>query len=237
MKKIRMAAMGDLHMQQDLIGVFRTVFDEISGQADILLLCGDLTDNGLTYEAQLLGEELSFCKIPIVGVLGNHDHTNNKQEEIKKILSPYMIILEDQSYTYNNIGFAGVKGFGGGFDNHLVLPFGEQILKQFVYEALNETTKLEEALTKLETDKKVVLLHYAPIRQTVEGESLEVYPLLGTSRLVEPIDNFKVSAVFHGHAHHGKLSAKTAHGVPVYNVSMPLLKKIQPNQLYIIVKI
>lgn len=232
-----MAAMGDLHMQQDSAGIFREIFAKISKQADILLLCGDLTDNGLIDEAQLLGEELSFCKIPVVGVLGNHDHTNNQQEEIKKILSPYMVMLEDQPYIYNNIGFAGVKGFGGGFDNHLVLPFGEKILKQFVYEALNETTKLEEALTKLETDRKVVLLHYAPIRQTVEGESLEVYSLLGTSRLVEPIDNFKVNAVFHGHAHHGKAYGKTAQGVPVYNVSMPVLKKIQPNQLYIIVRI
>lgn len=238
MTKIRLAAMADLHTQQENLGAFRKVFEEVSRKADILLLCGDLTSEGLTEEAKTLAEELRSCKVPVVGVLGNHDYERNQHEEIKKILSvEHVFILDSQPYVYQGIGFAGVKGFCGGFDKHLTHPFGEHVLKQFVYEAVNEAIKLEEALTKLETEKKIVLLHYSPIRQTVEGESLEVYPLLGTSRLLEPVENFGVSAVFHGHAHHGSPKGETPRGIPVYNVSYPLLSKIQPHQPYTVIEI
>lgn len=237
-RKIKIAAMGDLHIQQDDSKPFGKIFEEISKKADILLLCGDLTRAGLPREAQILAAELNFCKIPVAGVLGNHDYTNNRQEEIRKILSGAgMFVLGYEPYIYKGIGFAGVKGFCGGFDNHLTAPFGEQILKQFVYEAVKETIKLEEFLTRLETEKKIVVLHYSPIRQTVEGESLEIYPMLGTSRLTEPINNFNVTAVFHGHAHHGTPSGKTSKGIPVYNVAFPLLSKIPPHKPYIIVEI
>lgn len=237
-KKVRIAAMGDLHMQAELAGTFRHTFEEISRIADILLLCGDLTSEGLLKEAKALAEELSFCKIPIVGVLGNHDYTNNLQEEIKRILSvEHLFFLENHPYIFKDVGFAGVKGFCGGFDNHQTAPFGEQVLKQFVYEAVNETIKLEEALVKLETDKKIVVLHYSPISQTVTGEPLEVYPLLGTSRLEEPIDSFAVNAVFHGHSHHGSPLGKTGRGIPVYNVSLPVMKRVQPDEPYVIIEI
>lgn len=237
MKKIQVAAMGDLHMQEGIIGTYSQAFKELSRSADILVLCGDLTDNGFTKEAELLSEELNSCQIPVVGVLGNHDYTNDQQEEIKKILSQKMFVLGEQPYILEGVGFAGVKGFGGGFDNHITLPFGEQILKQFVYEAVNEALKLERVLSKLETEKKVVALHYSPIRQTVEGEAPEIYPLLGTSRLTEPIDNFGVSAVFHGHAHHGSPKGKTEKGVPVYNVSLPVLSRMKPSQNYLITEL
>ncbi len=236
-KKIRIAAMGDLHMQQAVSGSFKQAFTEISENADILLLCGDLTENGYKEEADMLAEDLSSCKIPVTGVLGNHDYTNGEQEKIIKVLSGKMFFLGNQPYVYQQVGFAGTKGFGGGFDNHLVTPFGESILKQFVFEALNESVKLEEALTKLETKKKVVILHYSPIRQTIEGESLEIYPFLGTSRLAEPIENFNVTAVFHGHAHHGSLTGKTIKGVPVYNASLPLVIKNKPNKPYVLVEV
>lgn len=236
-KKTRIAAMADLHLQQNSRGFFRNIFEEISKKADILALCGDLTNTGLTKEAEIFVEELSYLSIPAVGVLGNHDYTNNEQEQIKKILSPKMFVLGEQPYTYLDIGFVGVKGFGGGFDKHLVTPLGEGLFKQFVYEAVNETIKLEEALAKLETNKKVVLLHYAPIRETIEGESLEVYPFLGTSRLIGPIDNYRVSAVFHGHSHHGKTKGKTSSGIPVYNVAFPLLSKTSPHTPYVVVEI
>ncbi|MCL5783981.1 MAG: metallophosphoesterase [Patescibacteria group bacterium] len=238
MTKVRIAAMADLHTQEENVGAFRQVFEEVSGKADILLICGDLTNEGLVSEAKVLAEELSFCKIPMVGVLGNHDHENNQHEEIKKILSAeHLFLLGNHPYIYKGIGFAGVKGFCGGFDNHQTDPFGERVLKQFVYEAVNESIKLEESLIRLETDKKVVLLHYSPIRQTVVGESLEIYPMLGSSRLIEPIENFGVTAVFHGHAHHGSPKGKTARGVPVYNVSFPLLSRISPHQPYMILEI
>lgn len=238
MKKIRIAAMADLHMRQDKQGAFRQAFEEISQLADILLICGDLTENGLPEEAQALAQELNFCTVPVIGVLGNHDYTNNAQEEIKKILiSKQMFILGEQHYTYGDIGFAGVKGFCGGFDNHITQAFGEPILKEFVYEAIKESIKLEETLTRMSTAKKVVLLHYSPIKETVEGEPLEIFPMMGTSRLAEPIDNFGVSMVFHGHVHHGSLMGKTNKGVPVYNVSLPVLLKIPPYKPYKIVEI
>lgn len=237
MMKTRIAAMADLHTTQDSQGIFRSIFVDISRKADILLIAGDLTQDGLLEEAEILSEELSFCKIPVVGVLGNHDFSTNQQEEIKKILYQKMHILDNRPYIFKGIGIVGAKGFGGGFDKHLTEPYGEQILKQFVFEAINEAIKLEEALTKLETEKKIVILHYSPIRQTVVGESLEIYPMLGTNRLVQPIDDFGVTAVFHGHAHHGSPEGKTQKGIPVYNVSFPLLLKIQPQKPYKIIDI
>lgn len=235
--KIRIAAIGDLHMQRNIVGTFRTTFGEISTTADILVLCGDLTNTGQIEEAKILAEELEFCKIPIVGVLGNHDYADDKPEEIKKILSSAMFILGDQPYIFKEVGFAGVKGFCGGFDNHVAMPFGEHILKQFVYESISEALKLEAVLAELETEKKVVVLHYSPIRQTIEGEPLEIYPLLGTSRLAEPIDAFGVNVVFHGHAHHGSPKGKTEKGIPVYNVSLPVLSRYKPPQSYILIEV
>lgn len=236
-EEIRIAAMGDLHMQQGYLGTYRQIFKQLSHQADILLLCGDLTDEGLSRQAEMLAEELEYCKIPVIGVLGNHDFANDQQEKIKSILSPRMFILSNHPYIYQGIGFAGTKGFAGGFDNHLVTPFGERILKQFVDEAVKEVIRLEEALTTLRTDKKIVVLHYSPISQTLKGEPLEIYPFLGTSRLVEPIDNFGVSAVFHGHAHYGTPRGQTNKGVPVYNVSLSVMSRLHPDQPYLIVKI
>ena len=230
--------MADLHTEEDYLGNFRGIFEEISKKADILLLCGDLTHEGLPKEAEVLAKELSFCTIPILGILGNHDYTNEQQNEIKKILSAENVrILNNETYIFKGIGFTGTKGFCGGFDKHLTAPFGEKILKEFVMEAVNETIRLEEALTEMETEKKIVMLHYAPIRETIVGESLEIYPMLGTSRLTEPIDNFGVSAVFHGHAHHGTREGKTSKGIPVYNVSLPLLSKTPPYKPYIIVEV
>ncbi len=234
---MRIAAIGDLHIQEESGRSFKKIFTNISSKADILLLCGDLTHEGLTKEAEILVEELNYCTIPVVGVLGNHDHTNDQPEKIKKILSEKMFILDDHPYIFKGVGFAGVKGFGGGFDNHLTAPFGERILKQFVYEAINEALKLEKALNELETEKKIVLLHYSPIRQTVAGEPLEIFPMLGTSRLIDPIENYKVTAVFHGHAHHGTPQGKTSQGIPVYNVAFPLLSKLQPQEPFMIITI
>lgn len=236
--KTRIAAMGDLHINTGSSGAFRQIFAEISKQADVLLLCGDLTQDGLLKEAEILVEELSFCKIPIAGILGNHDFSAGQQEEVKKILSnKQMHILDNRPYILKDVGIAGTKGFGGGFDKHLTAPYGEQILKQFVFEAVNEAIKLEEALANLETDKKIVVLHYSPIRQTIVGESPEIYPLLGTSRLAQPIDDFNVTAAFHGHAHHGSPEGKTNKGIPVYNVSFSLLSRLQPHQPYRIIEI
>jgi Icc-related predicted phosphoesterase len=119
-----------------------------------------------------------------------------------------------------------VKGFGGGFGKRALGPWGETIIKQFVHEAVDEALKIEAALARLRTQHLIALLHYAPIVQTVEGEPLEIYPFLGSSRLEEPIGRYPVSLVVHGHAHRGQPEGMTKSGVPVYNVSMPLLARL-----------
>lgn len=235
---VTIAAIGDLHMYEGSRGAYKTIFEEVSQKADVLVLCGDLTDRGLPTEAEALAEELKACKIPIVGVLGNHDYDSGKAGEVKKILRQQnMKILEEEEFEVNGVGFVGTKGFGGGFEKYMLGPFGEPVIKEIVNEAVNEALRLENELTRLKTDRKVVVLHYSPIRQTVEGEALEIYPFLGSSRLVEPIDNQDASIVFHGHAHHGKPQGKTIKGIPVYNVAYPLLQKTSPKQPYALVDI
>lgn len=224
---IRVAALGDLHLRESSGGSLRELFQSISESADVLVLCGDLTDHGLVREAEILVEDLMSCKVPIVAVLGNHDYESGEHEEITRLLCRASVqVLNGDSCEILGIGFAGVKGFCGGFDNHMLQPWGEEPIKRFVYEAVEESLRLEGALAKLETQRKVAILHYSPIRQTVEGEAPEIIPYLGSSRLVEPIEHYTVSAVVHGHAHHGKPQGSTASGIPVYNTSLPLLRRV-----------
>ena len=199
-------------------------------EADVLVLCGDLTDYGLAEEAVELARELTAgIKIPIVGVLGNHDYESGAPAEVRRILSDAgMHVLDGESVEIRGIGFAGVKGFAGGFGRGALGPWGEDAVKRFVHEAVTEALKLETALARLRTSAKVAILHYAPIAQTVEGEPREIYPYLGCSRLEEPLSRYEVTAVFHGHAHHGSLEGTTSGGTPVYNVSLPLLSARNP---------
>ena len=199
----------------------------------MLALCGDLTHLGLPQEAEKLATDLRACRIPVVAVLGNHDYQSGQQEEVKKILcnAKVVVLEETETFQLNGVGFAGAKGFGGGFDKHMLTPFGEESIKHFVTEAVNESLRLEVGLNGLRTDKTVVILHYSPIAATVVGEPPEIFPFLGSSRLAETIDHFDVNAVFHGHAHHGTLEGKTKGNAAVYNVAMPLLKKKFPDQL------
>ena len=179
----------------------------------------------------MLAREIAGIRVPIVGVLGNHDVESGKGDEVRQILTDAgMIILDGDAHEVAGIGIAGVKGFGGGFGKRALGPWGESIIKQFVREAVEEALKLEAALARLRTRSLLALLHYSPIQQTVEGEPLEIYPFLGSSRLEEPINRYPVSLVFHGHAHRGQLDGVTASGVPVHNVSMPLLTRTFPDQ-------
>jgi Icc-related predicted phosphoesterase len=204
----------------------QTLFSRISEAADMVLLPGDLTDYGLPEEAQILARELTALRIPAAAVLGNHDYESDKAVEVAQILTDAgLIVLDGDTCEILGIGIAGVKGFGGGFGRRALGPWGEKIIKQFVHEAVNEALKLEAALARLRTRQIIALLHYSPIQQTVEGEPLEIYPFLGCSRLEEPIGRYPVSLVLHGHAHRGQLEGKTQNGVPVYNVSMPLLAR------------
>jgi Icc-related predicted phosphoesterase len=228
---MRVAALADLHVTTAAAGTFQALFAQVAASADILLLCGDLTDHGLPEEAQLLARELSLVKIPLVGVLGNHDYDAGKREEVKHIFTAIgMNVLDGDACELRGIGFAGAKGFAGGFDQRSLAPWGEESIKAFVHEAIEEALKLESALAKLRTEQRIAVLHYAPIRATVEGEPLEIFPFLGSSRLEEPLNRYPVTAVFHGHAHHGTFEGRTRSNVPVYNVALPLLRQTFPDK-------
>ena len=221
-RPIKVAAMGDLHVTEASEHRYRDIFAEISEVADVLVLCGDLTNFGKTREAEILAEDLRTCTIPSVGVLGNHDYECGQPEEVAKILhSAGMTVLDDQAVVIHDVGFAGVKGFLGGFGRGELGAFGEPPIKSFVDAALDEARKLENALRSLKTERSVAVLHYAPVPDTVEGEPLEIYPFLGCSRLADAIDRFDhVAAVFHGHAHRGRYAGRTPRGIPVYNCAI-----------------
>jgi len=239
---VRIAALGDLHIRDSAGAEFRRLFADVSEKADILVLCGDLTDHGLLQEAEALVEALAACRIPVVGVLGNHDWESGQQEEIANLLSRSRVaVLDGEPFEVHGVGFAGVKGYAGGFGNCVLQPWGEQITKQFVQETLREVLRLESALVRLQTElgsrRNVAVLHYAPIHRTVEGEPPEIIPFLGSSRLVEPIDRLGVSAVLHAHAHHGTREGRTPGGIPVYNVSLPVLRRSHDEQSYIVIEV
>jgi len=236
---VRIAALGDLHFgRTSAAGSLQPVFAQISETADILVLCGDLTDYGLVEEARAFVKETSVVRIPMVGVLGNQDFESNQQVEITKVFKDAGIaILDGETVEIAGIGFAGIKGFAGGFGRRALGPWGEEIIKQFVHEAVNEALKLESALARLRTEQIVAILHYAPIQGTVEGEPVDIFPFLGCSRLEEPITRFPVSVVFHGHAHHGHPEGRTRTNVPVYNVSYSLMRELFPERPYRLIEI
>jgi Icc-related predicted phosphoesterase len=232
-ERVRLAAVGDLHCSRAGQGRYQELFSRVAEQADVLLLCGDLTDYGLPDEARILAREIGnlAARIPVVGVLGNHDYESGKAEEVWEILSSAGItLLDGDTCEFYGIGFAGVKGFAGGFGARTLRSFGEPSIKAFVREAVEESLKLETSLANLRTEQRVALLHYAPIEATIEGEGREIYPLLGTSRLEDPFNRYPVSMVFHGHAHYGTPEGRTRTGVPVYNVAMPLLSRRFPDR-------
>jgi Icc-related predicted phosphoesterase len=230
-KPVRIAALGDLHCTRASVGRFHTLFSQVSENADMLLLAGDLTDTGLPEEARVLARELSALRVPGVAVLGNHDYESGHQEEVVHIFGDAgLTLLDGEACEVQGIGIAGVKGFAGGFGTAALGPWGEPTIKQFVHEAVNEALKLEASLARLRLPRQVVLLHYSPVRQTVEGEPPEIYPFVGSSRLEEPITRFPVSLVVHGHAHRGRHEGRTKNDVPVYNVSLPLLSRTFPDR-------
>lgn len=230
-EKIRLAAVGDLHCTKNSGGDLRAFFQNAAENADVLILCGDLTDYGLPEEAHVLADGLAAARIPVVAVLGNHDYESGKQDDVVRILTGAGVrLLDGEACEIHGVGFAGVKGFAGGYGRRALGPWGETSIKQFVNEAIHEALKLESALAKLRTSQRIALLHYSPIEATVQGEPPEIYPFLGTSRLEEPLIRYPVNAVFHGHAHRGQLEGKTANNIPVYNVAKPLLARTFPDR-------
>ncbi|HEY2433048.1 MAG TPA: metallophosphoesterase [Vicinamibacterales bacterium] len=236
---VRIAAIGDLHYGRATpAGSLQPLFAQIADSADILALAGDLTDYGLAEEARGFARELAAVRIPMVAVLGNHDVESNQQSEIVAILKDAGVTTLDGDTTeILGIGFAGVKGFCGGFGRRALGPWGEPIIKKFVHEALDEALKLETALARLRGEHLITLLHYAPVQATVEGEPLEIYPFLGCSRLEEPITRYPISAVIHGHAHHGAPEGRTRTNVPVYNVSASLMRERFPERPFRLIEV
>jgi Icc-related predicted phosphoesterase len=230
-KKIRIAAVADIHVKETDKGKWTEYFKEVSRQADLLLICGDLTDTGDESEAQVLSEELRSCSIPVVAVLGNHDFEKGRHKLIRQMIqNDHIHVLDGESIIVHGIGFAGVKGFGGGFDNHQLSMFGEGAMKAFVQEAVDEALRLDRALARLDQEhehiKKIAVLHYSPARATVVGEPEAIFPFLGCSRLAEPLTRRNVIAAFHGHAHIGVLEGEVAGGVKIFNVAVPILLKM-----------
>jgi Icc-related predicted phosphoesterase len=230
-EKIRIAAVGDLHCPKTSDGVLRIIFDYVNEEADILLLCGDLTDYGKPEEASVLAKLLSGVRIPMLGVLGNHDYESGKPEDIRRIMCEAgVVMLDGDSRVVHDIGFVGAKGFAGGFGDRALQPWGEEALKQFVRESVDEAMKLESALAKVQIPRRIVLMHYAPIAETTNGEPPEIVPFLGSSHLEDAMSRFPVIAAFHGHAHHGSPEGRTKEQVPIYNVALPLLQRTFPNR-------
>jgi uncharacterized protein len=223
--KLRIAALGDLHVKEEQVAPYRDLFAEISDAADVLVLCGDLTDLGKPREAEILADSLRVCTIPIVAVLGNHDFECGHVEEVAAIIRRAGVnLLQGQSCEIEGVGFVGVKGFAGGFGTRMLGSFGEPAIKQFVAETMNEALRLENAMRRVKAGRVLVVLHYAPIAETVAGEPAEILPFLGCSRLAETIDRFPVSAVVHGHAHRGRYEGRTPGGRAVFNVAFQIEK-------------
>ncbi|HEX5041464.1 MAG TPA: metallophosphoesterase [Candidatus Polarisedimenticolaceae bacterium] len=229
---VRVGALADLHYRRSAQGELVSMLAQAAQRCDVLLLPGDLTDRGAVEEAQLLARDLAASvKVPVLAVLGNHDYESDASGEVTRILTEAgILVLDGDAHEVLGIGFAGVKGFAGGFGKHALGSWGEPVIKQFVKEALDEALKLENALARLRTAQRIALLHYAPIQATVAGEPPEIYTYLGSSRLEEPLSRYPVTAVFHGHAHRGAAEGMTSTGVPVYNVSLPLLQRLTPDQ-------
>src|ERR1700756_283165 len=230
---MRIAATADLHCSAQNYSVIQEQFAKVRDQADLLVLAGDRTNYGQASEMESLLNALVRLRLPTVAVLGNHDYESGQEAELQRMMASAGIkVLDGTGYERDGVGFAGTKGFVGGFGRGVLTAFGEPEIKQFVQASIDETLKLERAMAQLRTPKRVVVIHYSPIVATVQGEAAEIFPFLGTSRLAEVIDRHGADLVLHGHAHHGQLEGKTTGGSPVYNVAITLLQARQPSTAY-----
>jgi Icc-related predicted phosphoesterase len=226
---MRIAATADLHFTPQNYDRIREQMNRVRDDADIMVLAGDLTNYGRPHEMESLLNALVRLRIPIVAVLGNHDFESGKQDELMRMMTAEGIkVLDGTGYERDGVGFAGTKGFLGGFGRGILTAFGEPEVKAFVQAAVDEALKLERALSQLRTEKRVIVIHYAPIGDTVKGEPLEIFPYLGNSRLSEVADRHGANLILHGHAHHGSADGKTTAGIPVHNVALHILQQMDP---------
>ena len=234
---IRVAAVGDVHVGTECRGRLRPDFEGLGECADLLLLAGDLTRCGTVAEVEILVGELEPVDIPIVAVLGNHDHHADAEGDVTACLERAGVtVLEGSSTTIevdgHTVGVAGTKGFGGGFAGASGSAFGEREMKAFMEHSQHVADSLHDALTTLDTDLRIALLHYSPIEDTLRGERLEIYPFLGSWLLAEAVDRAGADVAFHGHAHAGRERGTTPGGVKVRNVAQPVLGR--PFRVYAI---
>ena len=227
---LRLAAVGDLHVGADSVGQLREGFARLADEADVLLLAGDLTKRGELTEVDVLAGELRDLPVPIVAVLGNHDHESDQQRALtQRLLDVGVRVLEGSATVFEiggtRLGVAGGKGFGGGFAGASATAFGEREMKVFANAAMLSAAAMESALSSLDTSLRVLLTHYAPIRGTLHGESPELYPLLGSYLFAELADRCGVDLLVHGHAHGGTEKGATPRGIPVRNVAQPVLRR------------
>src|SRR6201982_1335038 len=230
---MRIAATADLHFAPANQVVLRDQLSRARDDADVLVLAGDLTNYGQPAEMEPLLNTLVRLRVPTIAVLGNHDYESGKEHELMRMMTAEGIkVLDGSAYERDGVGFAGTKGFVGGFGRGVLTAFGEAEIKNFVRASIDETMKLERGISQLRAPKRVVVVHYSPIAETVEGEAPEIFPFLGTSRLAEVIDRHGADLVLHGHAHHGRLDGHTRGGVPVHNVAISLLQGQNPSRVY-----
>jgi Icc-related predicted phosphoesterase len=230
---MRIAATADLHFALQSATVLRDQLDKVRNDADLLIIAGDLTNFGRPAEMEPLLNTMVRLRVPIVAVLGNHDYESEQSAELIRMMTAEGIkVLDGSAYERDGVGFAGTKGFVGGFGRGALTAFGEPEIKAFVRASVDEALKLERAMAQLRTTKRVVVLHYAPIAATIEGEAPEISPFLGSSRLAEVIDRHGADLVVHGHAHNGKLNGHTTAGIPVHNVAITLLQSQKPPAAY-----
>ena len=227
---IRIAAVGDVHVDKDVLGRFRPALEQLPEVADALLIAGDLTRHGTVEEAQSFATEFGGLGVPVVVVLGNHDHQSDQEVPVAGVLTDAGItVLEGSSVVLvlngQRLGVAGVKGFGGGFAGASASNFGEREMKNFVGTTVASADKLGAALRGVECDALVALTHYAPVPETLVGEPVEIYPFLGSYLLAQAIDSAPTALALHGHAHHGSERGRTPGGVPVRNVAHPVIKQ------------
>jgi len=230
---MRIAATADLHFTAARHTALLDQLSRVRDEAEALVLAGDLTNTGQSDEMEPFLNVVVRSRVLTIAVLGNHDFEADKQAELIRMMSAAGIkVLDGSAYERDGIGFAGTKGFVGGFGRGVLTAFGEPEIKVFVQASINEALKLERAMSQLRTQKRVVVLHYSPIAATVQGEAPEIFPFLGTSRLAEVVDRHGADLVLHGHAHHGQLDGKTTGGIPVHNVAITLLQAQQPSRVY-----
>jgi Icc-related predicted phosphoesterase len=226
---IRVAALGDLHAGVDSAGTIGPQLADVSRRADVLLIAGDLTKRGLVVEAEVLVGELRDVGVPVVAVLGNHDHHSGVADAVRKVVEAAGItVLEGEGTVVEvngvRLGVAGAKGFGGGFAGAAATEFGEAEMKDLVRHTQGIADGLRQALAGVDADHRVALLHYAPVAETLQGEPEQIYPWLGSYLLAEAVDAAGADLVLHGHAHRGIKKGTTPGGVPVRNVALPVIR-------------